>query len=524
TVYDASYGTGSTARCLYIKNTSQALRDAALAPANEGRILVLVNDPRYGGCAGTFAVSYNGGSMVEVQTHEFGHSFGRLADEYSYPNGTYTGGEPSQKNVTTDPTGKRKWPKWIGIQGVSAFEGAYYYRRGIYRPAISCLMRSLYQKLCAVCKEQLVLYALRTVSHIDNPQPSALWVELKKTEKKTFSFANIASSSSKILWRINGATQTATGTSLLVDATTLKQTGTNVVEVEVSEQTPFVKEDPTNLLTKKHHWLVTIAGPPLPDLTISALTSQGQSPAAGNNLDIIAVTLNKGNVDATNVKVDFFLSTDAKITATDPYLGGYTIPLLKKKDGYDLKNPYRVEIPPHTLPGTYYVGAIADREDKIKELNENNNVNAYAVKVTKAGCAARLAYDDPLVYPTNKGTIGIKAGGTLHPTVTAVCNAGSGYLILIGCTGTSPGTNTGSGLTLPLNLDACSTAAYGLVNSPFLQAFLGTLDTNGLGRATLKIPQNTLIGTVRAHMAALVFDHKSGLFRAVSNSVELEFK
>ncbi len=29
---------------------------------------------------------------------------------------------------------KRKWPKWIGIQGVSAFEGARYYRKGIYRP------------------------------------------------------------------------------------------------------------------------------------------------------------------------------------------------------------------------------------------------------------------------------------------------------------------------------------------------------------------------------------------------------
>ena len=80
------------------------------------------------------------------------------------------------------------------------------------------------------------------------------------------------------------------------------------------------------------------------------------------------------------------------------------------------------------------------------------------------------------------------------------------------------------GLTLPLNLDACSTAAYGLVNSTFLQAFQGTLDSNGRGRATLKIPAKALRGTLRTHMAALVFDRVSGQFRAVTNAVELSFK
>src|SRR5262245_45155663 len=70
TAYDATYDTGGVGRCLYIQNTSLALADAALAPATEGRVVVLVNDNRYGGCAGTFAVSYNGSLMVEVQAHE----------------------------------------------------------------------------------------------------------------------------------------------------------------------------------------------------------------------------------------------------------------------------------------------------------------------------------------------------------------------------------------------------------------------------------------------------------------------
>ena len=54
TVYDATYNYGGTARCLYIQNQSAALADAALAPATEGRVLVMVNDDRYGGCASTF--------------------------------------------------------------------------------------------------------------------------------------------------------------------------------------------------------------------------------------------------------------------------------------------------------------------------------------------------------------------------------------------------------------------------------------------------------------------------------------
>ena len=60
TAYEATYNFGGTGRCLYIQNTSLGLADAALAPATEGRVMVMVNDNRYGGCAATFACSYNG--------------------------------------------------------------------------------------------------------------------------------------------------------------------------------------------------------------------------------------------------------------------------------------------------------------------------------------------------------------------------------------------------------------------------------------------------------------------------------
>ena len=48
-----------------------------------GPIIVLVNDPQYGGSGGVLAVSYNGSLMRPVATHEFQHSFGGLHDEYN---------------------------------------------------------------------------------------------------------------------------------------------------------------------------------------------------------------------------------------------------------------------------------------------------------------------------------------------------------------------------------------------------------------------------------------------------------
>ncbi|MBM4063518.1 MAG: hypothetical protein FJ265_20830, partial [Planctomycetes bacterium] len=171
TVYNASYNTGGVARCLYIGNTAQASADAALAPANEGRVLVFVNDSRYGGCAGGFAVSYNGSSMSEVQIHEIGHSIGELADEYDYPNATYTGPEPGDCNITTSSIGQ-KWSHWWGYDGISAFQGAGYHQYGLWRPKLNCLMRSLGVALCAVCKEQISKLTNSIVNVIDTSSPA----------------------------------------------------------------------------------------------------------------------------------------------------------------------------------------------------------------------------------------------------------------------------------------------------------------------------------------------------------------
>ena len=521
TVYDASYNTGGTGRCLYIKNSSQALKDAALAPAVEGRVMVIVNDSRYGGCASTFAVTYNGSSMTTVQAHEFGHSFGLLADEYDYPNLTYTGGEPGQVNVTVDKTGKTKWGHWLGYNGVSAYEGARYYKYGIWRPKSNCLMRSLGAPLCEVCMENIVKQAYVTTNAIENPVPSAIPVKVDPGNKQTFSFTNIASSSSTITWKVDGSVISGTGTSNTIDTTPLGY-GDHKVTVEVQDKTAFVRNDPVKRLVSEHTWTLSINSPPLPDLS-PALGLLNKSFAAGEILGITSWLQNAGTATSPVSTVEFFLSKDKTPSSDDVVLHEFTMPAVAPYSAYTPGSS--VHVPAFVPAGSYYFGIVMDRQNAVKELLENNNAWWTEVTVTSLkGCTGHLSYNDPFTPASSAVFVG-KNGGTLDPVVDAPCNKGDGYLILLGCSGTTPGVTLYPNLALPLNIDAWTSAFYSAValGDPMLAGFLGTLDATGRGKAKLTVPAGNY-GTVKGHFAAVVFDLKTGAFKNTTNAIEIDFR
>jgi hypothetical protein len=143
-------------------------------------IIVLVNTNKYGG--GGILNSYNLSmahhkAYKSVVVHEFGHSFGGLADEYAYefeqipmyPHDI----EPWEKNITTlnDFWGK-KWSNLIkkgtpiptplsknqkSIENrIGVFEGAGYSLKGVYRGVQDCRMRTNENpEFCPVCQQAL---------------------------------------------------------------------------------------------------------------------------------------------------------------------------------------------------------------------------------------------------------------------------------------------------------------------------------------------------------------------------------
>lgn len=178
TALDAKYfGDGVTERLLTIdKNKANSVRNAALVDAEFAAEMqyVVVNDTKYGGSGGSYAVFAGGsGSSSEIALHEVVHSFSNLADEYTYgaDPSHYDGPEPTQVNVTADPTGA-KWARWLnynqpGVGVIGAYEGAKYHKTGMYRPSIDSKMRNLNRPFNAVSREKIVLDIYELVDPLD---------------------------------------------------------------------------------------------------------------------------------------------------------------------------------------------------------------------------------------------------------------------------------------------------------------------------------------------------------------------
>lgn len=154
----------------------QALHDA-LAGIDYEHIIVLANTDEYGG--GGIYNSYtlttaHHEDFRPVVVHEFGHSFGGLADEYFYDDDVMTDTypldiEPWEPNITTQVDFAAKWEDMIpegtplptpteafNTYKIGLYEGGGYSAKGIYRGAYNCRMRTNeFPSFCPVCRRAL---------------------------------------------------------------------------------------------------------------------------------------------------------------------------------------------------------------------------------------------------------------------------------------------------------------------------------------------------------------------------------
>src|ERR1044072_6919570 len=171
TALDATYNCSGIQRLICVNNGKVfTILGNSLNPSQRDIVIVIVNDPEYGGSGGSVAVTSTNVEVIELILHELGHSFGLLADEYGGPpppacNNTI---EPSAANATkaTDRA-TIKWNHWIDastpiptlstLQGVPGlYEGAVYCDAGLYRPTSGSRIRLLGRPYEPINTEQLI--------------------------------------------------------------------------------------------------------------------------------------------------------------------------------------------------------------------------------------------------------------------------------------------------------------------------------------------------------------------------------
>lgn len=175
TAFDSHFSTFYSDRYLTTPSV-WAIHDACRGIPAE-HFIILANSDEYGG-GGIFnaytLTSSRGTSFDKVVAHEFGHSFGGLADEYFYDgdvmDNTYPLDiEPWEPNITTLTEFESKWKDMLAPDTplptptdsatqypVGLYEGGGYSFHGIYRPADYCRMRvNNTDAFCPVCQRAI---------------------------------------------------------------------------------------------------------------------------------------------------------------------------------------------------------------------------------------------------------------------------------------------------------------------------------------------------------------------------------
>ena len=326
TALGAFYYCGNIERLICVDNgLVNGVLTRSLGATQRDLIVILVNDSKYGGSGGQWAVASTHVDSAEIARHEFGHSFGLLTDEYvdtSRPCNTSV--EPFAANATIQTIRAQiKWTSWIaagtplpttsttmGVPGLYA--GVDSCAAGMYRPTYDSKMRSLYRPFEQVNQEQLTKRIYNFVSPIDVLLPAAAEIEVEPTAAATFSVTPLQpdTHSLQIAWQVDGSAA-GTGTQMVIGAGTLAP-GTHTVTVTVSDSTTFVRSDPDAVLRDTFSWAVIVHGAGAP----GAFGKVGPANGATDRLESLVLSWGV-SATATSYRVLLRRDVDKSVSRLD---------------------------------------------------------------------------------------------------------------------------------------------------------------------------------------------------------------
>jgi IgA Peptidase M64 len=330
TAFDASFNCGLIQRRICVNNLKvNDVLDASLGPNQRDIVLVLVNDPQFGGAGGAIATAsvpqtedipapggnddgacdpgemcFTSGSFVTLVLHEMGHSFGLLADEYTGDGPACNNAvEPPEANVTRHTNRNViKWnatggppfgwidpatpiptmPGFPGIPGL--YEGAKYCEAGLYRPTSHSKMASLSYNYPfeQINEEQLVKRIYNFVSPLETSRPAESIVVAAVGQQRLFE-VEVPSPTThplEITWYVDGQVAAA-GAQFGLDTTGLGPPpgvlhSPHTVGVLVRDTTPKVRNDSSQVMREARVWDVHVTAHPAVTVDLRLETLVGE--------------------------------------------------------------------------------------------------------------------------------------------------------------------------------------------------------------------------------------------------------
>ena len=495
TALDATYCTGGTQRCITCNN-STAMATAMLNVPGYDEILVFVNDPEYGGCAGTLAcVSASHPDRNEIAAHEIGHSIFSLADEYDVSGATYSGPEPAQINVSTlnqsaMQAAGTKWHYWLGIESIGCFEGAFYNQFGVYRPRLGCRMRNLGVDFCAVCREDHIGDLWSYAGAYDAVSPPSTgrrgYGSQLSAVLPTVRLGGLTPN-----WTIDGTPTPGIGTITVAGASTTysllpsvvlpPSSGAHTIKLKVVDPTTWWRKTPTLTPLPEIVWHVNDT---FSDYTVTALTTDVPPLRAGELFRVTDTIAQNGTTPGPSVRVNYYLSQDAIITPADAFAGFRIVPALANGAASSASTWCRV---PVGMIGTNFrVGAIVDVLNAAVETNEANNALAapgsFPIVVANA-----LGSSTPFASYVSGGTVTFNLN-------FGVGYASKNYYLLASVADPTNGYDLGALFgTAPFVPDLISAGILdGTLGAPVFNDFIGVLDATGKTAPSFEMP---ILGT-----------------------------
>ncbi len=276
TYFSSTFETAGIARLLTLSGNGYMRADSLLQQfvPDYDLVVVVVNDPEYGGSGGGIAVTSIHSAAPEVVVHEMGHSFGGLADEYD----TYTPGYSGYEGPNTTAETRRDFIKWFDwildatpiptppiseySDVVGLFEGACYELYGWYRPKLACKMRSLGPPFCEVCGEQLLKMQYARLAMIDSSYPASAFISLVNTESATLGIVPLVpvSHTLNVRWYVNGLLAPTDTSSTFSTTGRELGNGSSTVTCKIIDNTDLVRNDPAQYLQDSSSWTITVSG------------------------------------------------------------------------------------------------------------------------------------------------------------------------------------------------------------------------------------------------------------------------